>query len=1265
VDLVPQNLTLNRTHLYQRPSQEAIYKSVAKFQLGMRHVDLDYEHYVEEALSLVEQCMLRSCGNSRVQGHIEAKQHLNYAKSSGYPWTQIHDEKGISLNLKSQLYNYSQFDKMATKVWEDDLPAGHFTPICSVNGKTEMYSSEKVLKDECRTTYAMDGMTIYIQQRLFGDQNGKLKDSTYDETYSAIGDNPFGFGTLNRANYISFGKATTVGSSLDIKKMESQHRAWFQMRLARMRFRCLSPDEQTPQNWSRVYHLYTGISQCPFIMPDGNSFLKGANGEGGNPSGQLCTSSDNHWYATFCLFLGCVVKFKHPSLMEILHNLHATICGDDINATLSELWAKLWPNFAFDLAEICYDICGTILESANFNLIPWFELEFCSMRFHFMKHPIKHITFAMDHDRVLCSLLQGGTTRDPPQTLTRISNIRVATWGDEKTRKIVDDMWSYFYNTHNPVYKDDPNWELAKRCYLSDDDLLELFYTDQVQKRGNVVETHSLHYYDCVSIMPKDDRTIVDRIANFDFGFKRNSYSDKVGDITEHIPGIGKADKALQSVVSILTGTSAKLNDFIKPGVRLVDEFLEKRGYNEPQRNITWKEFFEDPLIKLKFWKRYKKEQNQTTTHQTAPPQHEEVKTPKPQTTTGPQQSVAFGSGSSPPIEPLRRVGNGVSHVDPAIVESIPKNVQANAAEQYVVEENPGPGGRRKSTKGKRPTKRKSGKRRKSTKGKRKLVRRGPGVRMSRKRIGLLGSGSQGMSRPRPYYRQTRTKDKNGKGSITIEAKDYYQTLTLSTSATAGNKIFTVALHPDSFGVNTRLSKLAQNFERYRFHKCNFHYNTDAPTTVTGQVGAFYEPDVSDASPIFTDTGDAAKRRLAGHSGRVTPVRESAIFPMLNNAIHKDPWYTSSSSAQSIDRYQGAMIFEYMTTPSVASQFEIWIEYSVTLSVPNLDEVAGNDSNGVGSQARFISTGTETKLNPMGINDALNFAYGTPRGYFVGTLAGDSYIGQFALNGVPCPSALEVAITMSQGSGTAPVVTFNQSSNIGAIGHNFTTQGTAVTQFTQTFKMYNVSATTVASPVFTLGDVSSQTNYVSYINDAGAPVNVVDTVSTPSKCYWYVRFHSDTIPTQTQMVITSLSGTNPTAYRNLKLITLGNVHERFAVEAFEADPTLDFDKLLQWHSRYGATEMSAKNLLKAKHFEFRKTLKRERAKFDTDSDSDDDHQLPSTPICEMKESKDQDSDLDHFERISGCEITNSRQLTQPDLCHLNKAVNQIRLPLPK
>jgi len=100
----------------------------------------------------------------------------------------------------------------------------------------------------------------------------------------------------------------------------------------------LSPIYQTIENKIRSINIYKELVSSPLVMPDGNVFGR----DGGNPSGQGCTTPDNSFmnYTDMAvLYQKCVLKEYH-TYEYWKEFVKLCICGDDINVALHEFIRK-------------------------------------------------------------------------------------------------------------------------------------------------------------------------------------------------------------------------------------------------------------------------------------------------------------------------------------------------------------------------------------------------------------------------------------------------------------------------------------------------------------------------------------------------------------------------------------------------------------------------------------------------------------------------------------------------------------------------------------------------------------------------------------------------------------------------------------------------------------------------------------------------------------------------------------------------------------
>lgn len=130
------------------------------------------------------------------------------------------------------------------------------------------------------------------------------------------------------------------------------------------------------------------------------------------------------------------------------------------------------------------------------------------------------------------------------------------------------------------------------------------------------------------------------------------------------------------------------------------------------------------------------------------------------------------------------------------------------------------------------------------------------------------------------------------------------------------------------------LSAVASRFEKYRFHKLVYRYETDAPTTTSGSIMLVPDFDAEDVAPIS---------KIAALSYK-SSVR-SQVWERVSTSFFKEdltalPQYfvrTTQVANTDIKTYDVGNMFICSSGSSEGKGGEIWVEYEVELISPTID----------------------------------------------------------------------------------------------------------------------------------------------------------------------------------------------------------------------------------------------------------------------------------------------------------------------------------------
>lgn len=453
-------ITFEQTHRMNQPNVQAAYESAIRFSKPPP----DEDSRVDLGLTFVEEIWYPIWRNSEVatmdfvinEADIELK-----GKASGWPWS-LH-----KWPFKLECYE----DKMCQEWMENDWSQNlrNRTSIAQVTGKKECLPVQKLKINKLRNVMAVDAGHNMQTQRLTYKMNKKLN-SRPIQSWSALGWSPYRRGMQQLAEHLG-APGFNGGWELDIASCESKIWENLLLRFAEVRWRALKASDQTVDNLIRLKNVYRMISSCPLAMPDGAVFLKGAEGYGGNLTGQVGTAHDNTLFGLFLLAYAFIILVG-PDLDQFRALVRPITLGDDITFTVHDDIIEDFNGPA--IAEVVHRNLGVVLESPEWKARPFYQLGFLSM--HFIWDPeYNAYLHRVDRDKLFSSLLQGGTNRTPTEQLQRISGMRNVSWGDRRTRQDLDNVYWMYRDRFDKTLGGTESWETAKKSYVSDAMLEKLF----------------------------------------------------------------------------------------------------------------------------------------------------------------------------------------------------------------------------------------------------------------------------------------------------------------------------------------------------------------------------------------------------------------------------------------------------------------------------------------------------------------------------------------------------------------------------------------------------------------------------------------------------------------------------------------------------------------------------------------------------------------------------------------------------------------------
>jgi len=476
----PEAKDFHRDNILCGKTIEAAYESMMRFarfpQLGRT------SPHVDQALNAVRMILQPSLSGSRMMTLDEVIEDSDLSKTPGGLWGGVVATKQSFLEHVFTLHGSPIIGKDYIKlVFEKYLPEGTWSTFLDEKLKLELRAVEKVKDDKLRTILGVCIVHVFITKMFMLNINQKFMEHTYVSTNIALGFSPWYGGMDRLARYL---RQHSVGWEFDVGKMDANEHHWIIMAICKLLFSFLKPEFQTDKNKQIWHNLSLMLSMSPIIMEDGEIYLKGDSGNGGGPSGHFLTSILNSIFALFMLMLAFVERGTNDGLfnksttsMTIVSMwrkyVSAVVMGDDITYTTSLSWFR-GPEVGFYL----WEKFGVTLETPSEQPRSFDQLRFLSLGFQWSERDGMYI-FNLNPNRVYSSILtMGKGVPSASKTLTRLVSIRLCSWGDEKTRRMVRYVIEKFVELHDSeeaTLEGKSEWDIAKQNILTDDEMRYMY----------------------------------------------------------------------------------------------------------------------------------------------------------------------------------------------------------------------------------------------------------------------------------------------------------------------------------------------------------------------------------------------------------------------------------------------------------------------------------------------------------------------------------------------------------------------------------------------------------------------------------------------------------------------------------------------------------------------------------------------------------------------------------------------------------------------
>jgi hypothetical protein len=247
----------------------------------------------------------------------------------------------------------------------------------------------------------------------------------------------------------------------------------------------------------------------------------------------------------------------------------------------------------------------------------------------------------------------------------------------------------------------------------------------------------------------------------------------------------------------------------------------------------------------------------------------------------------------------------------------------------------------------------------------------------------------------------------------------------------AGTTAWTTTKYPIQAAIQTLfvwLSTVASNFEKYRFRKLRFCYETESPTSQAGSIVFVVDYDALDAAPTSKQEALSSKCFARG-----APWEEFSVDCDLSSDAQVVKLWTRSTDVPSgadARLYDVGNLF-VGTQGASGSTGELWVEYDVELHTPQAANPVGaklTASSGLDADSLIGSDAAFSTNSAIGweITDADTLTCNIAGWYlFVASIAGGTLVSTgFVQNGTATLSTSGVAVNSAGTAAQGQAVVF-------------------------------------------------------------------------------------------------------------------------------------------------------------------------------------------------------------------------------------------------
>jgi len=386
---------------------------------------------------------MRFCKGSRVLPMGSVWCGLDHDTSAGYPWN-------LRWACKGDFLESEEFQQVYKEYWRSLATEGaELIPLWTVSLKKELRPLEKLREGKVRTFTASPTELTVATNQLCSDFNERFYDAHCPKSWSSVGLSKYHGGFQTVYNEL---QRHPHAFALDESAYDSSLWAGVLEDCRDMRWEMFAVDDKSEDTRKRLWAVYDSIIHSWMVTPWGDVLVKHT----GNPSGSANTIVDNTMVLYRLLaYAWIVIQWRRMSedraqalgMKSFEGNVAAVLCGDDNTFTVSDEVVG-WFN-AITITKIWAELL-VVTTTDDPNPRRLLDVDFVSHRFVPITwtNGVTHILPAPETNKILCSLMWGGSSADPREVLLRAFALRNESWANMECRVILERFIDYWKVRH-------------------------------------------------------------------------------------------------------------------------------------------------------------------------------------------------------------------------------------------------------------------------------------------------------------------------------------------------------------------------------------------------------------------------------------------------------------------------------------------------------------------------------------------------------------------------------------------------------------------------------------------------------------------------------------------------------------------------------------------------------------------------------------------------------------------------------------------------